>query len=262
MEVTKFPKETRVRPNPLLQLLIDNKELRPVKGKQTIFGEADGEKTLYLYDFVVSTNAEAGFWGGVSAEDLVPQIRALGTDTLAIRINSPGGDVFGGQAIAQALRDHKGKVVAYIDGDAASIASVIAVAADEVVMAQGAMIMIHNSSTLMWGNRNDMLETAALLEKIDGVIAQGYAQKTKKDAAEYAPLMDAETWYTAEEAVAAGLADRISVRVKAQIEWDLSAYKNAKKHVPLPPVESDSPTITDDHRARQKQRIELLALVP
>lgn len=266
--------------NQILQLLNDNRGVpRPKAIMQRV--EAKGEKpaevTMYLYDFVVNSSLDAEYWGGCAAQDLVPQIRQLGTEDLAIRINSPGGDVFAGQAICQAIRDHKGKTTAYIDGDAASIASVIAVACDEVVIAAGGMMMIHNSSTICWGDRNDMLELAAVLEKVDGTIADAYAAKTGKKAGEFGALMDKTTWFTGQEAVDFGLADRIAESakagaVKAESHWNLRAYANApadrKQAAPEAP-KGDTPQnktpepeyASQEHRDRIQQRLRIATAV-
>jgi ATP-dependent protease ClpP protease subunit len=154
--------------NRLMQLLADN---RQSKGRVARIEQKAREATLYLYDMLVSTDMDAEWWGGVSAQALVPQIDQLDVDVIHLRINSPGGDVFAGQAIAAALERHKAKVVAHIDGLAASAATAIAVAADEVLMASGAMFMIHNAWTIAIGDKNDFLECAALLEKVDGTLA-------------------------------------------------------------------------------------------
>jgi enoyl-CoA hydratase/carnithine racemase len=108
-----------------------------------------------------------------------------------------------------ALERHKAKVVAHIDGLAASAATAIAVAADEVLMAAGAMFMIHNAWTIAIGDKNDFLECAALLEKVDGTLADRYAAHTGKPVSELKTLMDAETWFTAEEAVEFGFASAV-----------------------------------------------------
>src|SRR5690606_19215300 len=113
-------------------------------------------------------------------------------------------------AICQAIRESGAKVIAHIDGYAASAATVIATAADEVEIADGGFYMIHNSWTWAMGNANDLTATAALLSKIDGSLAAQYAKKSGKPVDEIKGQMDAETWFTAEEAVDAGLVDRVA----------------------------------------------------
>lgn len=210
------------------------------------------EATIYLYDAIVSDDATADWWGGVSAQSLVPQIRALNGGTLHLRINSPGGDVFAAQAIVAAIRGTGAKVIAHIDGLAASAATVIASAADEVEISDGAMFMIHCAWTFAIGNSADLTATATLLDKTDSVIANQYARRNGKTADEMKALMEAETWFTAQETVDIGLADRIAADApKAQASWDLSAYANAPK-----PAVDDA--ITNEHRERQQQRMRLL----
>lgn len=181
--------------------------------------------TLYIYDVIVASDADAEWFGGVSAERIVKAIAGM-TGEIALRLNSPGGDVFAARAIMAAMAAHGSAITAYVDGYAASAASIIAAAAGKVVMAEGSFIMIHKAWTLAIGNADDMLATATLLEKIDGTIADTYAARSRHDREHYAGLMAAETWFTAQEAIDEGLADEIaSQATKAAARWDLSAYK-------------------------------------
>lgn len=211
------------------------------------------EATLYLYDAIVADDLTAEWWGGVSAPAFVRDVAALdGIDVIHLRINSPGGDVFGGRAMEQALRETKAKVIAHIDGYAASAASYVALAADEVVMAPGAMIMIHKAWTVAYGNSNDLLQTAALLDKIDGTLADTYVRETGADRQQVLDWMAAETWFTAEEAVAAGFADSIAEGSKAAAAatFDLSAYANAPAAAKAA-VKPPTAELTGDMSARQ-----------
>ncbi len=200
--------------------------------------KAEGN-TIYLYDVIVSSELEAEWFGGVTPKQIADQLKDMSGD-VALRINSPGGDVFAAVAMSQMLREYSGKVIAHVDGYAASAASIVACAADECVMAPGSMMMIHKAWTIGIGNADDMLATASLLEKIDGQIAQGYADKSGKDIAGFIDAMAAETWFTEQEAVDAGLADRVAEsekKSKAQAKWDLSAFDNAP--TPADPVETE-----------------------
>ena len=192
---------------------------------------AEGNR-LVIYDVIVASDADAAWLGGVSAETFQREIRAMGGD-IELRINSPGGDVFAARAMAQAIREHPGKVTAYVDGVAASAASLLAVTAAETVMAPGSMMMIHEAWTIALGNKGDFLATAALLEKIDASIVETYQAKAGGKPEAWAAAMAAETWYTAAEAVAAGLADRVSEAKApaAQAAWDLGVYDNAAEAV-------------------------------
>jgi ATP-dependent Clp protease protease subunit len=242
----------------LLQLLADNRRAG-ARAPVRIEASADGEEaTLYLYDAIVASEAEAQYWGGASAEALVPQIRTIEAKTLNLRINSPGGDVFAGQAIAAAVRDTGARVIAHVDGYAASAATVVANAADEIVIASGGMYMIHNAWTLAIGNANDLSAVVELLRKIDGTLAQAYAARSGKKLDEIAALMDAETWFTADEAVAVGLVDRIATSAKEGASaraWNLAAYDKS------PNPEAALTFACDEHRQRQAQRLRVVTSI-
>jgi ATP-dependent Clp protease protease subunit len=154
----------------LQQLLRDNRgAAKALAPASRIVQAADSkEATLYIYDAIVSSEWEAEYWGGVCPQQIVPQLLALDAQVINLRINSPGGDVFAAQAICTALKQHKAKVIAHIDGVAASAATSIACACDEVVMADGAMYMIHNAWTIAMGDRNDFLETASCSKRSTG----------------------------------------------------------------------------------------------
>lgn len=198
--------------------------------------------TLYIYDVIVASDDDAAWMGGVSAEAIVKAIRDS-TGPITLRINSPGGDVFAARSVQAAIEAYDGEVVAHVDGYAASAASLIAVAADRCVMAQGGFMMIHKAWTIAVGNADDMLAEGALLEKIDGTLAETYATKAGGEVSTFVDLMRAETWFTAQEAVDAGLADEIAAKApKAQTTWDLSAYGSAPQQQAEPaPAEVEEP---------------------
>jgi len=125
-------------------------------------------------------------------------------------INSPGGEVFEGLAIMNVLKEHPAPVHVSVRGLAASIAGVIAMAGDHIQMGAGTFLMVHGAWTIAEGNAQDMRNTAALLDKIDGSIAGILAKRSGKDAKTVNKWMSTDTWFTAEEAVAAGLADRVA----------------------------------------------------
>lgn len=240
----------------LQKLLASNRQRAPHLAQSKIVASAD-ETTIYLYDAIVSDEETAQWWGGVSAEALVPEIRAIKTGVIHLRINSPGGDVFAAQAIAAAIRDTGAKVIAHVDGYAASAATTIATAADEVEMADGSFYMIHNAWTWAMGNANELSATVALLQKLDGDMARQYAAKSGKTPEEVRAMMDEETWFTAQEAVDAGLADRVSQSTKAKATWNMSAYAKAPK-IEAPAVDDSA---TEEHRDRQQQRLRMMARV-
>jgi ATP-dependent Clp protease protease subunit len=126
-----------------------------------------------------------------------------------VRINSPGGQVFEGQTMANLLKQHPANVVVFIDGLAASIASVIAMAGNEIRMANTATMMIHDAAGGCFGSSTDMMNMARLLDTLSGQVRDEYVRKSGQPADKIAALMDAETWMTAPEALALGLCDTI-----------------------------------------------------
>lgn len=192
--------------------------------RHDILNAAGDEATVYLYDVIDA-------YYGVNAEAFVKAFNAITAPTIHLRINSPGGDVFDGRAIATAIAQHPSDVIAHVDGLAASAASYVAIAADSVEMAPGAFMMIHKAWTLAFGNSEDLLSTAALLEKIDASLAADYSKKTGKSQAQIEQWMSAETWFTAQEAVDNGFADTVAADDPEGVEnaWDLSVFAHAPK---------------------------------
>lgn len=211
--------------NQLLKLYADNRKV--ADRRFVVSNKTDGQAEVYLYDSIVDSELEAEFWGGVSPKSFIQALNDIDAEVIHLRVNSPGGSVFAARAMEQALREHKAKVIAHVDGVAASAASFLVMAADEIVMAPGAMMMIHKAWTIAMGNANDLMDTADLLDKIDGTLAATYAARTGQDESKIADMMEAETWFTAQEAVEAGFADVVAENVKAKNQWNLSAYEKA-----------------------------------
>lgn len=145
----------------------------------------------------------------VSGKQFVQDLNDLPSSVseIQLRVNSPGGSVFDGLLIYEALKRHKAKVVAHIDGLAASIASIIIMAADEVIMGEGAMVMIHKPMSGVYGNADEMEKMINTLDKIEDQMIGIYARRTGKSRPELARLLSAETWFTSDEAIAGGFAD-------------------------------------------------------
>lgn len=164
----------------------------------------DGDAaTLDLY-------GDIGFWTGVTASDFNQQLKNITAQALTIHINSPGGDVFDGVAILNMLRAHPATKHVVVDGLAASAASFIAMAGNTITVMPGAMMMIHDASGGCMGNAAEMQQMSDLLDKVSDNIASIYAAKSGKgDTVSWRETMRAEQWYTADEAVEAGLADRV-----------------------------------------------------
>lgn len=188
-----------------------------------------------------------GGWFGVWASELVEQLDAITAPVIELRVNSPGGDVFEGLAIMNSLRAHPARVIAYVDGMAASAASYIVVGgADEVVMGLGTELMIHNPSAMTWGDADLHRDSADRLDAIRDNLATVYHGKAGGELADWVAAMAAETWYSAAEAVAAGLADRVDndVRVddSATNRFNLSVFNYAgRAQAPAPQTPDAAP---------------------
>ncbi|GAP66801.1 peptidase S14 [Mizugakiibacter sediminis] len=209
---------------------------------------AANEATIYLYD-VIGYDWWTG--GGITALQFAADLNALrGIDTVHLRFNSPGGDVFDGRAIAAALDAFPAKKVGHVDGWAASAASFILMHCDAVEIAAGAMIMIHNGWTIAAGDNRVMADTAALLQKIDAAIQDDYMRRVNVERQQVVDWMNAETWFTAEEAVQHGLADRIASGdgAKARAAWNVEAYAHAPAADPAP-VAEEPQNVADEPEA-------------
>ena len=235
--------------------------LQANKGKGSFRAEGD---VIYLYDVIASDEDEAAWWGGIAPAQFIAALKAC-TGPVTLRINSPGGSVFGAQAMVVAMREYPHAITAQVDSLAASAASVIASECASCVMVPGSMLMIHKAWGLVVGNEDDMRQTADLLAKIDTQIAGSYARRAEGAADSFLEMMRAETWFTPEEAVAAGLADAVkdenTQRPKAK--WDLSAFLRApmiaEEPEPVAPVAQAAPELTavdpQDARARRQRML-------
>jgi ATP-dependent protease ClpP protease subunit len=185
---------------------------------------------------------------GVSAKGFLMELGALPESTpVDLRLNSPGGSVFDAVAIHNALKRHEGPVTVWIDGIAASAASYIAMAGDEIVMPENAFLMIHDPAGLVMGTAEDMRAMAEALDKVKGSLVSGYAAKSGRTPEEVSALMAAETWFDASDAVAQGFADRLIEPVRIAANFDIARFRNA------PPVlveavetDQDSDDAADD----------------
>jgi len=166
---------------------------------------------------------------GINAEVLVSELQKINSKTINVRLNTPGGSVFDGIAIYNALRQHPAQIVVDIDGLAASIGSIIALAGDTVRMAKNAYFMIHNPWVLTVGDADELRKTANLLDKISGTLTQTYVDKTGHNNQKISKWMADETWFTAEEALSTGFIDEISGTSEARASFDLSIYNHAPK---------------------------------
>lgn len=215
------------------------------------------EATVYLYDEIS--------WFGIPVDEFVKDLNKISASTIHLRVNSPGGSVFDGTTIYNAIRQHKSKVIAHVDGLAASIASVIVMAADEVHMADNAFLMIHEPWSMVIGNAEGLRAEADLLDKVRDTIAKTYMNKSGMERDRINELMNAETWYTAQEAKDAGFADFIYEETleKAQVTlFDLSVFSKVPEQLQQecgPPTARDLERILRDSGCTQKQAKSILA---
>lgn len=208
------------------------------------------------------------FWGDeTTPKEVDDMLKAIGdVKELTVRINSPGGEVFAGMAIYNILKRHEATVTVYIDGLAASIASVIALAGDKVIAAKGSMYMIHRPYTSVWRATADKLrEQADLLDKIESQIRGIYSEKTGMSDEELAGILaTGDTWYTAEEAVTAGFADEVEgdavvaaclrgdIAIINGVEVNWKQFRNAPR-LPEAPPDPEPEAVDYKHKARMRE---------
>ena len=179
----------------------------------------------------ISIYDEIGAYG-VSAKAFLADLGKLPDKApLTLRLNSPGGSVFDAVAIYNALQRHAGTVTVSIDGIAASAASYIAMAGDEIIMPENAFLMIHDPSGMVMGTAGDMRAMAEALEKIGASLNKGYAAKSGKSEKDIAALMAAETWFDAADALDMGFADTMSVPVRIAASFDVSQFQNTPPEI-------------------------------
>lgn len=186
---------------------------------------------VYIYD-------EIGYFG-VTASDFVKELQDIKTDHIELHLNTPGGEVFDGIAIYNALKEHSAEVTVSVDGLAASCGSFIAMAGDNVLMTKNSSMMIHDAHGLCIGNSADMRRLADLLDKTSDNIASIYAERAGGTVATWRDRMRDETWYSADEAVKAGLADEVKGTSKNDNSWDLSIFNFAGRASAPAPVIDD-----------------------
>lgn len=207
---------------------------------------------IYIYGEITSSD-----WGGITAMDVVAELKKAKNEPITLRINSPGGDVFEAEAIYNAIK-RRGNVTAEIDSVAASAASYIAMAADRINIAENAQMMIHKAWTGFIAMGNDIQiksfvdKQLELMAMLDASIAAVYSARSGRPIEEITASLLAETWYKAQAAVDAGLADSVGqkLKVKAAIRNEMkdtaksvvSAFKNMPTNLLDDPTEGQSPT--------------------
>lgn len=178
--------------------------------KRDIRFEAKGENEYKLTVY----GSIGGWFSENNAEAVRRKIQDVKAEKIHVHINSGGGSAFDGVAICNLLKQHSAKIIVHIDGWAASAASVIAMAGDKIIMPSNTMMMIHQASTIEYGNADLFEKTARDLRKIDSALAASYKKRFVGTEEELKQLLKDETWLTAEEAVALGLADEIAAEIE------------------------------------------------
>lgn len=209
---------------------------KPMREWFNIQMQASGEAEILIYDAI-----GASFWDEnvVTAKKFAEEFKdivAKDPSQINVRINSPGGNVFDGAAIFNIIAAERARVVTFVDGLAASIASVVALAGSKVVMSENALFMIHNPTTCTCGDAHDMRKTADVLDKVTGTIANTYVAKTEATLETVQAKMDDETWFTADEAEAFGLVDEVvngSPIEAIEAIFDVSKWESTYKHMPI-----------------------------
>ena len=198
---------------------------KPEESWYSIRAASRGVAEVMLYD-------DIGAWG-ISARQFARDLAALGdVSQINLRIHSGGGDVMDGTAMYNILRGHSARVEVYIDGMAASMASVVAMAGDVIYMPANSMMMIHKPWGGQVGDADDMREYADLLDKVEGTLVQAYARKSGKSVDEIAALLKVTTWMDGNEAVAAGFADQVLEPIKAAAQLN---SKRLEEYTSMPP---------------------------
>ena len=169
-------------------------------------------RTLYFDGYIAQ---DSWFDDDITPRKFKDELNS-GDGDIAVWLNSPGGDVFAASQIYTMLKEYKGKVTVKIDGLAASAASVIAMAGDEIVMSPVAMMMIHNPATVIFGEAADLASGIKMLSEVKESIINAYEQRTGLPRGKISNMMDAETWFSAQKAVELGFADKILYAPDAQ----------------------------------------------
>lgn len=212
--------------------------------------ENKGEKAeVWIYEQIGED-----FWSGdgVTAKKFQKELAAVKASQIDLHINSPGGSVFDGLTIYNLLKQHPATVTTYIDGLAASIASVIALAGDRVIMADNALFMIHQPSGAVVGTASDMRDFADTLDKVSGAMLTTYTGKTGREEEEITGWLDAETWFSAAEALDYGFIDEVAGQV------DMAAcakFVPSLREAGIKKIPAEITGAKETHTAREIERI-------
>lgn len=195
-----------------------------------VLARAEDRAEILIYDEI----GENWYGDGITARKFATELAGIKSAQIDVRINSVGGSVFDGNAMYNALERHPARVETYIDGIAASISSVIALAGEKIHIAENAFFMIHNPHGVAWGEAADMRKVADTLDTVKGSLVGTYAKRTGRSAEEIQAWMDAETWFTAAEAKEHGFVDAIIEGRK--IDARIAASASAASFANIPPA--------------------------
>jgi len=244
----------------LVNLMRNRPEKVATDNPKAVIDASKKEATVYVYDEI---------WNyGINAKDFVKEINNLDVDTIHLRIDSPGGDVFAARAMQTALKQHKAKVIAHIDGCAASAATFLAMGADEIEIVEGGFFMIHKAAMVIdilgYYNEDNLVKLidevgkqVEFLRKVDDSIVTDYAQKTGKSADEIKAWMTETKWFSAQEALDAGFVDRIYEGKPVENRFDLSFFSNAPKELIGRPQPREEPKTTDTAALLRRLELEI-----
>ena len=205
MSLRRLP-EARVFPRPQNYQWDAPSDVLAKWAEHPLVAADDADTTISMFD-VIGEDGWSG--GGVTVNRISAALRSIGSKDITVRINSPGGDMFEGIAIYNLLRAHPASVTVEVLGWAASAASIIAMAGDDIRMGLGSFMMVHNAWGMVIGNRHDMRDAAELFDQFDAAIADIYQARTGMTRTDVEKLMDAETFMTAAQAVEYGFADAV-----------------------------------------------------
>ncbi|MBR1658146.1 MAG: Clp protease ClpP [Synergistaceae bacterium] len=233
-----------------------------------ITAKSNSDAEILLYDEISEYESED--WGLMNAKGLINKVKALGNiQNITLRINCVGGDVFEAQAMYSYLKSHPANITVRVDGLAASAASVVAMAGNKVIMSAGALMMIHNPAGGVWGEAEDMRDTAEILDKIRDTIANVYVAKTGLDREKVISMMNDETWLTANEAHNLKFCDEVegSVAVTAMAVKGGTIFKSGfgfaridgflSEKLPKNAVKIDIPSATEDKSKEVKTEMDI-----
>lgn len=221
-------------------------------GVARVAAAGDDSADVYLYGEI------GGWWDGIQPDDFAKEVAALDVSTLNVRINSPGGIIVDGLSIYNALVQHPAQVVVHIEGIAASIASVVAMAGDEIRIGEAANVMIHKPWSFALGDADDMRKEAEILDGLEQGLVDIYVARTGNADEQVRDWLKAETWFRGQKAVDNGFADSVMPAKTKEKKAARSALLGMYRHTPsdLAPQNSDAPQVRQyEHLLREGEQM-------